>query len=149
LLLDGDDLADAMGRVDDELVGLESLALSCPRQNRLGHGLGRTEIRLLILAAVHAAMGSLVHGGPFDRLGLGCCPLGAMRLARGPCSPAGRLLGGPFLNAMTYSSCHSARVDDHAPYPVSPQTIRKNKLPTGSARTLCSLKSHITHFQQK
>src|SRR4029077_581783 len=54
LLLDGEDLADAVGRIDDELVSPEALTL---RSLLAGHSGGNSFVRL-------AADGCLARGGP-------------------------------------------------------------------------------------
>ena len=123
LLLDRDDLADPMGRIDDKLVSFEALSL-----------------RSLFIAS-HSGHDSFA--GPFSGTGhLGCGSPTADCTARGVGGPphCSRLFGsaahagGAFLCFMTRFSCHCSRVDRT---PSKLETVelshRKIMLPNGGA----------------
>ena len=140
LLLDRDDLADAMGRIDDEFVGLEALTLG-----RLlgGHSRNCSLLRL-------AAAERFGHGSPTARAAPGSLrapPARAGRGLLGPPADAGRAL----LGLLTHLPCHSLCVCRcHAPSRVYLGTrSRKIRLPTGSARVHIHVSHHIAHFPQK
>ena len=118
LLLDRHDLAHAMGRIDDEFVGLEALSL--------GRLLGDCHSVSHSLAVRPAAAGRLRCGGGATG--------GTARGLRGPpASGGGRFVGGLLrLRPMTRFCCHCFRVDLTPLYDGSSGTHRKNRLPGGS-----------------
>ena len=119
LLLDGQDLPDAMRRIHDEFVGLEALSLGrLLRNHSLRYSLRRIRLR---------SAGRLGHGShPAD---------GAAGSLRG--SPALRRRGfaDGLFGPVTSFSCHCFRVVLTPLLTVSPETRRKNMLPWGSARS--------------
>src|SRR5262249_62262322 len=83
LLLDRENLAHAVGRIDDELVGPEALTLG---RLLAGHSGGNSFIRL-------APEGCLGHGGPTARRRAGRCPPAGARWGfLGPPGHGGRAL---------------------------------------------------------
>src|ERR1043166_3648958 len=153
LFLDGDDLADAMGRVNDKLVGLEALTLGRPRygglrRRKFDRTRSRTGGGLPLLSAGSAAGGSLVDrfAAP-HRLGLGGSPIGCLPRSRPP-ARAGGFLDGALLHTLTRFTCHSSRVGHTLPDTI-PRKIRKNSSPAGAPRILLLLDSYITHFRQE
>src|SRR5262249_652283 len=103
LLLDGKDLAHAMGRIDDELVGPETLTLR----------------RLL---AGHYGRSSFVRLAADRRLGPGSGPRHRTGGMRSPAAGAGCCLlgppgcgGGGFLRPMARFSCHGFLRGSHVP----------------------------------
>src|ERR1700716_3467308 len=118
LLLDRHDLAHAVGRIDDEFIGLEALSL--------GGLLGDCHSLSHSFALRPDAAGRLRCGG--------CTSGGTARGLRGPPGGGGGLFGGGVLRLrpMTRFCCLSFRVDLTPLYDGSSGTHRKNMLPGGS-----------------
>src|SRR5262245_49558405 len=126
LLLDRNDLSHPVRGVDDELVGLESLALGRLLGNHSRH------CSMLSLLAAERLGG---HGGAASRAGAGS--LGASPInGRGLLAPPGR--AGGLLCLLTCFPCHSFCVREARPKVLGLYLVsaRKNKLPMGSVQKL-------------
>src|SRR5262249_38270557 len=152
---DRDDLAHPVGRVHDELAGLEALTLRSARSGALGQSLhgfqrmrGRTSLLVLRDHAARSSFGRLVASRA-----LGLTRSGTSGVSRGNGRPPPNrgvdLSRSALLWTLTCSSCHSSRVDVHAPSTAIPRKAsRKNTLPTGSASGFMFAR-YISHFPQK
>ena len=135
LLLDGHDLADPVGRIDDEFVGLEALSLG---SLLVGRHSGQNSFTGAFAAAGHFGCGGPGAGGP-------------ARGMRGP-PRCGRLFGSPahaggtFLRFLTRFSCHCSRVD-FTPSVLDPwDAAAKNKAPERGSASVAAFFIFIGYF---
>src|SRR5262249_38430718 len=145
LLLDRHDLAHAMGRIHDELVGLEALSLGglFGGGHSWSHSLAvrATAVGLCFGGSAAGASGRGARGAPASGGGGSATGASAGGLRGPPATGGGGFVSGLLrLRPMTRFCGHSFRVDVTPLYDGSSGMPRKIRLPTGSFGCgVCSL----------